>query len=170
MIFQDPFGSLDPRRRVRDLLMEPLAVWRIGGGRTERERMIREMVRECGLPDDAPDQYPTEFSGGQLQRIAIARALLVRPELLVADEIVSALDAAVQNQILELLLRMKEKYGLTILFITHDLAVIRRISDRVMVMQEGKIIASGETDEVLERAEDPYIRELKDASFTLSAP
>ena len=94
----------------------------------------------------------------------------MRPELLVADEIVSALDAAVQNQILELLLRMKEKYGLTILFITHDLAVIRRISDRVMVMQEGKIIASGETDEVLERAEDPYIRELKDASFTLSAP
>lgn len=170
MVFQDPFGSLDPRSRVHDLLMEPLAVWGIGSGKAERERMIREMCRECGLPDDTPDQYPTTFSGGQLQRIAIARALLVRPELLVADEIVSALDAAVQNQVLELLLRMKEKYGLTILFITHDLAVIRRISDRVMVMREGKIIASGTNDEILECAEDPYIRELRDASFILGVP
>ncbi|MBR0399036.1 MAG: ABC transporter ATP-binding protein [Eubacterium sp.] len=170
MIFQNPFDSLDPRMKVRNILLEPLRLWKIGKTKEEREKTILQMCRDCGLSEASLEKYPTEFSGGQLQRIAIARALLVRPEFLIADEIVSALDVSVQNQILELLLQMKEKYGLTILFITHDLAVIRRISDRVMVMQGGHLLACGRTEEVLDQPEQPYIRSLTDAAFFLRRP
>ncbi len=165
MIFQNPFGCLDPQRKVRHLLMEPLKLWNIGNSREERMDMIRNMLEECGLSESTLEKKPPEFSGGQLQRVAIARALLLKPKLLVADEIVSALDVPVQNQTLELLLRMKETYGLTVLFITHDLAVVRRLSDRIMVMREGKILEEGSVTQVFEQTSHPYINELRDAVY-----
>ena len=165
MIFQNPFGCLDPRMRVKNLLLEPMQVWGIGSSDADRMQRVRQMCAECGLAEETLDKRPGEFSGGQLQRIAIARTLLMEPTLLVADEIVSALDVAVQNQILQLLLDMRRRYSLTILFITHDLAVIQKMADRVMVMREGRILQTGDCREVLEQPVDPYVRELKTAGF-----
>ena len=165
MVFQNPFGCLDPRMKVRNLLMEPLQVWKIGKNDTERMEKVKAMCAECGLSEASLDKRPGEFSGGQLQRIAIARTLLMEPRLLVADEIVSALDVAVQNQILQLLLDMRRRYSLTILFITHDLAVIRKMADRVMVMRQGRILQTGTCADVLDDPSDPYVRELKTAGF-----
>jgi len=165
MVFQNPFGCLDPHLKVRSLLMEPLKVWRIGETDGERRNRVEEICRECGLPMDSLDKRPGEFSGGQLQRIAIARALLMRPKLLVADEIVSALDVSVQNQILQLLMDMRERYGLSLLFITHDLAVIEKMSDRVLVMRHGQILQQGTSREVLQNPTDPYVVTLKNAGY-----
>ena len=165
MVFQNPFGWLDPRMKVRNLLLEPLQVWKIGKDDADRMDRVRKMCSECGLPEASLDKRPGEFSGGQLQRIAIARTLLMEPKLLVADEIVSALDVAVQNQILQLLLDMRKRYDLTILFITHDLAVIEKMADRVMVMRQGRILQIGDCREVLEKPTDPYVKELKTAGF-----
>ena len=165
MIFQNPFDSLDPRMKVKDLLMEPLTIWRIGTDEKERIDMIREMTGECGLPDDIFGKRPGEFSGGQLQRIAIARALLVRPRFLVADEIVSALDVPVQNEILNLLTGMQRRYGLTVLFITHDLAVIRKVSDRIMIMKEGRLLGHVAAGDDEGQITDPYFRALSEAAF-----
>ena len=127
---------------------------------------IRAILNECELQENCLHKYPKEFSGGQLQRLAIARALLVEPEVLVADEIISALDVSVQNQVLSLLMRMKESHGLSILFITHDLSVAKMVSDRVMVMQSGHIKGIGMPAEVFSDSSDPYIRELEAAIFT----
>ncbi len=165
MIFQNPFGSLDPRMKVKNLLLEPLRVWKIGNSMEEKMALVRDICKECGLSEDSLQKRPGGFSGGQLQRIAIARALLVRPKFLVADEIVSALDVPVQNQILELLMTMQRKMGLTVIFITHDLAVIRKLSERVMVMRGGRLLEIGETEQVLNHSEDPYIKELTEAVF-----
>ncbi len=167
MIFQNPFGSLDPRIRAERLLIEPLNIWNIGNSQAERKNMIREICEECNLPPDVLGKYPGELSGGQLQRIAIARALLVKPKLLIADEIVSALDVSVQNEILRLLAEMKKKHGLTMLFITHDLAVVRKISDRVIVMHEGKLLQTGTPTDIMQRPEHAYVRELMQAFFPL---
>ena len=118
------------------------------------------------MPRDCLEKLPSEFSGGQLQRIAIIRALLLQPKLLIADEIVSALDIPIQNQILELLLRMKQKHGLTLLFITHDLAVMRKMADVICVMRNGRLLASGTYEELLAKdGQDPYIHELIEASY-----
>lgn len=165
MIFQNPFDCLDPRMRIRNLLIEPLKVWRIGADDDERLAHVKELCAECGLPETSLDKRPGEFSGGQLQRIAIVRALLTEPKLLVADEIVSALDVSVQSQILQLLLDMRARYGLTILFITHDLAVIERIADRVMVMRQGRIRQIGNCEAVLGHPTDDYVNDLKTAGF-----
>ena len=120
---------------------------------------------ECGLAEECFEKRPGEFSGGQLQRIAIVRALLLHPGFLIADEIVSALDVPVQNQILELLLKMREKYGLTLLFITHDIAVMRKVADRLIVMKEGRFLGEGTYEELLAEQKEGYIRELIGASF-----
>ena len=168
MIFQNPFGYLDPRMKVRSLLMEPLKLWKIGSGDGERRDRVEAVCRECGLPPESLDKRPGEFSGGQLQRIAIARALLMEPKLLVADEIVSALDVSVQNQILQLLLDMRGRYGLSLLFITHDLAVIERMADRVLVMRGGKILQQGTCGEVLQKPTDPYVITLKSAGYWMA--
>ena len=165
MVLQNPFGCLDPRMKVRSLLMEPLKLWKIGSGDGERRDRVEAVCRECGLLLESLDKRPGEFSGGQLQRIAIARALLTEPKLLVADEIVSALDVSVQNQILQLLLDMRERYGLSLLFITHDLAVIEKMSDRVLVMRSGRILQQGTCDEVLQKPTDPYVITLKNAGY-----
>ena len=169
MIFQNPFDSLDPSKSIAYSLMEPLRVWKIGNNNSERMNLICNRLRECNLDEDILRRKPGEFSGGQLQRIAIVRALLPQPEIIIADEIVSALDVPVQNQILELLDRMKKEHGLTVLFITHDLAVAQRISDRIMIMQDGQILKCGSAEEVLLSDEHNYIKELLEAKFSLEA-
>lgn len=166
MVFQNPYDSLDPARSVGALLEEPLRIWRPRLNRRQRLAEIELLLEQCGLDPRCLKKTSLECSGGQLQRLSIARALLVRPELLVADEIVSALDVSVQNQLLELLVRLKEVYGLTVLFISHDLAVVRKISDRVLVMRAGRLLGQGPGPELWrEGEEDPYIRALKRAVF-----
>ncbi|MBQ8305433.1 MAG: ABC transporter ATP-binding protein [Blautia sp.] len=168
MVYQNPFDCLDPTRRVSSLLAEPLKLWHPAMNEEERKERIHAMIMDCGLPENCLVKRPREFSGGQLQRIAIARALLAEPKILVADEIISALDVSIQNQILQLLLKMKEEYRLSILFITHDLSVARKMSDRVMVMQGGKLKGIGKPEEVFAQTSEPYIRDLAEAVFTFS--
>ena len=127
--------------------------------------MITEICQDCGIDPDSLFKKPGEFSGGQLQRISIARSLITHPVFLIADEVVSALDVPRQEQVLTLLLKMREKYGLTILFITHDLAVMKKVSDRIMVMQNGRILRCASPSELFD-SEDPYVTELKDAVYT----
>lgn len=165
MVFQNPFGSLDPRMKIGEQFLEPLKIWQIGKEKADRMEMIKEMCEECGLTEECFEKRPGEFSGGQLQRIAIVRALLLHPGFLIADEIVSALDVPVQNQILELLLKMRSKYGLTLLFITHDIAVMRKVADRLIVMKEGRFLGEGTYEQLLAEQEESYIKELIQASF-----
>ncbi len=156
MIFQDPISSLNPRRRVGEIVAEPLNIWKVG---TPEERLakVREVLDACGLdPDAAMDKYPHEFSGGQCQRICIARALVLEPKVIICDEPVSALDVSVQAQILNLLEDMKERYGLTLVFIAHDLAVVKNVSDRVVVMYLGKLCETGTPDALYNRPAHPY--------------
>jgi len=151
MIFQDPVSSLNPRRKVSAIVAEPLDIWKRGTS-TERDEVVRTMLDAVGLdPVSSGDRFPREFSGGQCQRISIARALVMEPKLLVCDEVVSALDVSVQAQILNLLEDLKIRYGLTLLFIAHDLAVVKSISDRVAVMYLGRLCEVAPSD-VLYRA------------------
>ena len=166
MVHQNPFDCLDPSRRVGSLLEEPLKLWHAGLSKEERASRIREVLQECGLDEECLVKKPAQFSGGQLQRLSIARALLVGPRLLIADEIVSALDVPIQNQILDLLVRMKEEHGFSVLFITHDLSVARKVSDRVIVMNQGKVIDIGAPHDVLDSPRDPYIKKLASSVFT----
>lgn len=146
MIFQDPISSLNPRRRVRDIVAEPLDIWKRATGE-ERTRLVEEMLEAVGLdPALVGGRRPREFSGGQCQRISIARALVMRPRVLVCDEVVSALDVSVQAQILNLLEDLKARYGLTLLFIAHDLAVVKNVSDRVAVMYLGVLCEVAPSD------------------------
>ena len=164
MIFQNPFDSLDPGMPIEKQLLEPMRIWKLGDRKAQMEQ-IKKLCEECRIPESSLKKRPSEFSGGQLQRISIIRALLLKPRFLIADEIVSALDVTVQNQILELLLDMKEKYHLTILFITHDLAVMRKMTDRIMVMKEGKILETGTFEELVRRKDDSYFQELMSANY-----
>jgi peptide/nickel transport system ATP-binding protein len=156
LIFQDPISSLNPRRRVRDIVAEPLAIWSHGGA-AERQAKVREVLETVGLDyDTAGDRRPYQFSGGQCQRISIARALMLEPKMIICDEPVSALDVSVQAQILNLLEDMKKRYGLTLLFIAHDLAVVKNVSDRVAVMYLGKLCEVAGPDELFDRPLHPY--------------
>jgi oligopeptide transport system ATP-binding protein len=168
MIFQDPYTSLSPRMTVGDLIREPLVVHNIGNGSQRDERIIAVM-EAVGLSRDHADRYPHEFSGGQRQRIAIGRALVLNPKFVVADEPVSALDASVQSQILNLLNDLQQEFGLTYLLIAHDLAVVEHISDRVMVMYLGKIVESATADELFTNPLHPYTRALLSAVPRLDA-
>ena len=168
MVFQNPFDCLDPSRKICSLLEEPLKRWQPDLDRDGRRERIREMLMECALPDNCLEKHPAEFSGGQLQRISIARALLAKPQVLVADEIVSALDVSIQSQILQLLEKMKEEHHLSVLFITHDLSVARKVSDRIMVMKNGKIIGTGKPEEIFAGTQDPYIQALAAAAFSFT--
>ncbi len=160
MIFQDPISSLNPRRRVRDIVAEPLTIWK-RGSKEERTAKVREMLEAVGIdPDTAGDRRPGEFSGGQCQRISIARALMADPELLICDEPVSALDVSVQAQILNLLADLKAKFHLTMVFIAHDLAVVKNVSDRVAVMYLGKLVEVAGSDELYRSAAHPYTEAL----------
>ena len=158
MVFQDPFASLNPRQRVgRQIMAGPLAH---GVAVAEAERRARELLQQVGLPEAAFERYPRDFSGGQRQRIGIARALALQPQVLVADECVSALDALVQRQVLELLEKLQRELGLGLVFITHDLQVAARLCDRIAVMQGGRIVELGETHQVLHQPQHEYTRRL----------
>jgi len=161
MIFQDPISSLNPRRKVQDIVAEPLKIWKTKGDRYEK---VRELLSTVGMdPDAAWDKHAHEFSGGQCQRISIARALVMEPDLIICDEPVSALDVSVQAQILNLLEDMKERYGLSLVFIAHDLAVVKNVSDRVAVMYLGKLCEVGSPDALFEGPLHPYTAALLQA-------
>lgn len=161
MIFQDPISSLNPRRRVQDIVAEPLKIWKTEGDHYET---VRELLDTVGInPDVAWDKRAHEFSGGQCQRISIARALVMEPDLIICDEPVSALDVSVQAQILNLLEEMKVRYGLSLVFIAHDLAVVKNVSDRVAVMYLGKICEVGGPDTIFASPRHPYTAALLDA-------
>nr|MBP9874241.1 ABC transporter ATP-binding protein [Haliscomenobacter sp.] len=160
MIFQDPFSSLNPRITALNAILEPLRFHQIGESEQARREWAEEIVTKVGLDFGALNRYPHAFSGGQRQRISIARALVLKPRFLVCDESVSSLDASVQAQVLNLLKDLQEEFGLTYLFISHDLSVIRFMSDRILVMNDGKIIESGTPEEVLSNPRDPYTQRL----------
>jgi peptide/nickel transport system ATP-binding protein len=163
MIFQDPISSLNPRRKVSDIVIEPLRIWSRGTSE-EQHAIVDRTLEAVGIdPANARDRRPHEFSGGQCQRICIARALMLEPKILICDEPVSALDVSVQAQILNLLQDMKERYGLTMLFIAHDLAVVKNVSDRVAVMYLGKLCEVGQPDTLYASPAHPYTAALLDS-------
>ena len=163
MIFQDPISSLDPRMTVRDLIGEPLWVWN-KGNEAERETKVRELLNNVGLePDQVLERHSYEFSGGQCQRLSIARSLALEPRMLICDEPVSSLDVSIQAQILNILQDTKERYGLSLLFISHDLSVVRAISDRVVVMYLGKVCEVSPANELSERPLHHYTHALVSA-------
>ncbi len=163
MVFQDPLGSLDPRQDVESLLAEPLKAHGLGGDKGAISKRLRELLDAVGLPSAALRRYPHEFSGGQRQRIGIARAITVEPDLLIADEPVSALDVSVQAQVLNLLEELQQRLGLTYLVIAHDLAVVRHISDVVGVMYLGSLVEQAPADSLYEQPLHPYTRSLMSA-------
>jgi oligopeptide transport system ATP-binding protein len=155
MIFQDPYASLNPRMTAAGIVSEPLEIHGVGTGRERRQR-VRELLATVGLDPDYGDRYPHEFSGGQRQRIGVARALALHPDLIVADEPISALDVSIQAQIINLLERLQGEFGLTYLFIAHDLSVVRHISDRIAVMYLGRLVETATSRELYERPLHPY--------------
>ena len=159
IIFQDPYASLNPRMNVSDIIAEPIWLHNLASGSDKRER-VADLMRTVGLLPTHSDRYPHEFSGGQRQRIGIARALALEPEVLVADEPVSALDVSVQAQILELIRELQDRLGIAILFITHDLRVAAQVCDRIAVMQKGRIVELEETGQLFAAPRHPYTRQL----------
>jgi peptide/nickel transport system ATP-binding protein len=161
-VFQDPYGSLDPLRSIGSLISEPLHVHGIGT-RDEQHKRALELLEQVALPQELAWRYPNELSGGQRQRVAIARALALKPDIVVLDEAVSALDVLVQDQILQLLSDLQQELGLTYLFITHDLAVVRVAADLVCVMEKGRIVEQGTVDEIFSNPQEEYTRRLLEA-------
>ncbi len=162
MVFQDPFASLNPRFTVGSLIAEPMHIYRLGSHQEIRERTA-ELLRVVGLRAEYIDRYPHEFSGGQRQRIAVARALSINPEFVIADEPVSALDVSVRAQVLNLLQRLQRQFNLTYLFVSHDLSVVRHVADRIAVMNLGKIVELSDRDELYADPKHPYTRALLSA-------
>jgi len=160
LVFQDPYSSLNPRKTIMHILSRPMEIHGLAGSWVDKRRKVLDLLEQVGLGVEHIDRYPHEFSGGQRQRIAIARALAVDPELVIGDEPVSALDVSIQAQMLNLFRDLQEKFGLTYLFIAHDLSVIRHISDRVAVMYVGKIVESGPAAALFEDPLHPYTKAL----------
>ena len=173
IVFQDPFGSLDPRYRVEDVIAEPLIlhrkIMRESLGRDARRQRVRELLRAVGMDESAMARYPHEFSGGQRQRIGIARALALRPKFIVADEPVSALDVSVGAQIVNLLQQLQRDFGLTYLFISHSMPVVRYLSTRIAVMYQGKIVEIGSTEQITAQPQHAYTRKLLAATPEMAA-
>lgn len=163
IIFQDPYSSLNPRMTITEILTEPLNIHKVGGSRKERVDMARELLEKVGLSSTLMNRYPHEFSGGQRQRICIARALMLRPEFVICDESVSALDVSVQAQVLNLLLDLQQEFGLTYIFISHDLSVVNFIADEVGVMNAGKIIEMDKASKIYKNPREEYTRALLSA-------
>jgi ABC-type glutathione transport system ATPase component len=163
LVFQDPMGSLDPRMRVRDIVAEPL----VAQGHPAAQDRVAELLEAVGLPASAAGRYPHQFSGGQRQRISLARALAPRPHILIADEPVSALDVSVRAQVLNLVADLVDELSLTLVFVSHDLSVVRRVCDTVAVMHDGRVVEMGPVDEVYVHPRHPYTRRLVAAVPTL---
>lgn len=163
IIFQDPFGSLDPRMNVEDIISEPLVIHE-SISLTARRTRVAELVRAVGLDQSVLPRFPHEFSGGQRQRVGIARALALRPKFIVADEPVSALDVSVGAQIVNLLTQLQREFGLTYLFISHSMPVVRYLATRIAVMYRGKIVEVGDTQQITEQPQHPYTRSLLEAT------
>jgi ABC-type glutathione transport system ATPase component len=163
LVFQDPMSSLDPRMRIRDIIAEPL----VAQGHPASGERVAQLLDEVGLSADAADRYPHQFSGGQRQRISIARALAPGPRILVADEPVSALDVSVRAQVLNLISELVDELSLTLIFVSHDLSVVKHVCDRVAVMNQGRIVETGPTAEVYAAPAHPYTRKLVSAIPTL---
>jgi len=164
IIFQDPFASLDPRFRVEDVIAEPLIIHRENGSKGNLKQRVSELLRAVGLDESAGLRYPHEFSGGQRQRIGIARALALRPKFIVCDEPVSALDVSVGAQIINLLAQLQRDFGLTYLFISHSMPVVRYLATRIAVMYKGKIVELGATELITTNPIHPYTRNLLEAT------
>ena len=160
MVFQDPFASLNPRMRVGEIVAEPLAIHEPKLSRTQREEKTEEMLKRVGLGAESLRKYPHEFSGGQRQRIGIARALILKPKLVVADEPVSALDVSVGAQVLLLLQELQRELGLTYVFISHSLPVVAQVATRIAVMREGRIVELGAAEQILRTPAHEYTKEL----------
>jgi microcin C transport system ATP-binding protein len=169
IVFQDPYGSLSPRLTVAQIVEEGLRVHGLGGTAAERRTLIEQALVEVGLDPASADRYPHEFSGGQRQRIALARAMVLRPRLVVLDEPTSALDMSVQAQIVGLLRELQERHNLAYVFISHDLKVIRALSDEVIVMKDGRVVEEGPAAEIFERPRQAYTKALMAAAFELEA-
>ena len=166
MIFQDPYASLDPRMTVSSIIAEPLKN-RTDMSKKDKDDRVAQLIELVGLKSDHALRYPHEFSGGQRQRISIARSMVIKPEFMVCDEPVSALDVSIQAQIVNMLMDLQQEMGMTYLFIAHDLAVVKHISDRVLVMYQGKIIEEGTPDEVIRHPREEYTRLLIDSVFSI---
>jgi microcin C transport system ATP-binding protein len=169
IVFQDPYGALSPRMTIAQIVGEGLHVHRVGAGPTERRRLIDEALREVGLDPAMRDRYPHEFSGGQRQRIAIARAMVLKPRFVVLDEPTSALDMSVQAQIVDLLRELQRRHTLAYLFISHDLKVIRALSDEIIVMRDGRVVEHGPASQILDAPREPYTKALMAAAFEMRA-
>ena len=163
IIFQDPYSSLNPRMTIGNAIMEPMQVHNIFENDDQRKEKVKELLKKVSLDPSHFYRYPHEFSGGQRQRIGIARALAVNPKFIICDESVSALDVSVQAQVLNLLNDLKSEYGLTYIFISHDLSVVKYMSNRMVVMQEGKIEEQGDSDEIYNSPSTSYTKKLIDA-------
>lgn len=163
MIFQDPMACLNPRMRVIDIIAEGIDIHKLAKTKEEREEKVYKILEAVGLSKDHAGRYPHEFSGGQRQRIGIARALVTNPEFIIADEPISALDVSIQAQVVNLMNLLKKEFGLTYLFIAHDLSMVKYISDRIGVMHLGRLVELGSADDIYERAIHPYTRSLLSA-------
>jgi ABC-type microcin C transport system duplicated ATPase subunit YejF len=163
MIFQDPMSSLNPRRAIRHILVEPLLLHGLATGRLDAEQRVRGVLDRVGLPAAVLDRYPHEISGGQRQRVGIARAVVLEPDFVLADEIVSGLDVSTQAQVLQLLGELKREMNLSMAFISHDLSVVRAVCDRVYVLSEGRVVEQGACETVFAAPQDEYTRTLIDA-------
>jgi microcin C transport system ATP-binding protein len=165
IVFQDPYSSLSPRLTIGQIVGEGLQVHGVGSNKQERLEMVHQALEEVELTPDMTNRYPHEFSGGQRQRIAIARAIILRPRLLVLDEPTSALDMTIQAQIIDLLKQLQKRFGMTYVFITHDLRVIRSIANDLIVMQQGKAVESGPASELFSNPQKEYTQQLFNAAF-----
>ena len=169
IVFQDPFSSLSPRMSVGQIIGEGLTLHGLGGDREGRRRLVSKVLEEVGLDPDSQDRYPHEFSGGQRQRISIARAMVLEPSFVVLDEPTSALDMSVQAQIVDLLRDLQARHGLAYLFISHDLRVVRALSDEVIVMRDGQVVEQGAAGEVFDQPKHPYTQALMAAALNIEA-
>jgi peptide/nickel transport system ATP-binding protein len=163
IIFQNPYASLNPRFTVGQILLEPMRIHQIGHNDDERSDMAMQLLQKVGLPGNSFYRYPHEFSGGQRQRIAIARCLTLRPDVLICDESVSALDVSVQAQVLNLLQDLQDEFGMSYIFISHDLSVVKYIADQVMVMNQGKVVELANSDELYHNPQHAYTQQLLSA-------
>ncbi len=160
IVFQNPFSALDPRMKVGDAIMEPLIIHRIGKNKQEQKERAAYLLERVGLSADAINRYPHQFSGGQRQRVCIARSLALNPKFIICDESVSALDVSVQAQVLNLLKELQDEFGLTYIFISHDLSVVKFMSDRILVMNRGQIVEEGTAEDIYRQPKQEYTQRL----------